>query len=103
MEKMLEGLHPHLGTLGIPGNHDASEEVSELEQLGIKMLINDAVEIQQGAESLSLIGLDDPHHYGCDDLAGALRQIPQDDFKLLLVHTPEIIQEASLWDRPLPV
>ena len=37
MEKMLEGLHPRLGTFGILGNHDASEEVAELEQLGIRM------------------------------------------------------------------
>jgi len=52
MEKMLEGLHPRLGTFGILGNHDVSEEVAEMEQLGIKMLVNDAVEIQEGAESL---------------------------------------------------
>ena len=52
MEKMLEGLHPRLGTFGILGNHDVSEGVAEMEQLGIKMLVNDAVEIQEGAESL---------------------------------------------------
>ena len=95
MEKMLEGLHPRLGTFGILGNHDVSEEVAELEKLGIKMLVNDAVEIQEGAESLWLIGLDDPHYYGCDDLVGTLRSVPQDGFTLLLVHTPEIIQEAA--------
>ena len=52
MKKMLEGPHPRLGTFGILGNHDESEEVAELEQLGIKMLGNDAVDIQEGAESL---------------------------------------------------
>ena len=95
MKKMLEGPHPRLGTFGILGNHDESEEVAELEQLGIKMLGNDAVEIQEGTESLWLIGLADPHYYGCDDLVGTLRSVPQDGFTLLLVHTPEIIQEAA--------
>ncbi len=72
-----------------------SEEVAELEQLGIKMLVNGAVEKQEGAKSLWLIGLDDPHYNGCDDLVGTLRSVPQDGFALLLVHAPEIIQVAA--------
>ena len=95
MEKMLTGIQPRLGTFGILGNHDAAEEVAGLERLGIKMLVNDKIEIREGTDSLWLLGLDDPHYYGCDDLPGTLRGVPQDDFKLLLVHTPEIIREAS--------
>ena len=95
MEEMLQSIQPRLGTFGILGNHDAAEEVAGLERLGVKMLVNDKVEIREGTDSLWFLGLDDPHYYACDDLPGTLRGIPQDDFKFLLVHTPEIIHEAA--------
>ena len=42
-----------------------------------------------------VIGVDDPHYYGCDDLPGALESVPSEAFKILLVHSPEIIEKAE--------
>lgn len=95
MEKILGSINTRLGILGILGNHDVSEEVSHLERLGVKMLVNEAIELRQGDDKVWVIGVDDPHYYGCDDLPGAMRAVPPEAFKILLVHTPEIIEEAS--------
>ena len=90
-----ESVKARLGVVGILGNHDVSEEVPALERLGVRMLINEALEVRRGRESAWVIGVDDPHYYGCDDLPTALRAVPSDAFKILLVHTPELIQEAA--------
>jgi predicted MPP superfamily phosphohydrolase len=95
MEKILQSVTARHGVIGILGNHDVSEEIPELERLGVRMLVNEAHELRHDRESVWVIGLDDPHYYGCDDLQGALQDVPADAFKILLVHTPEIIDEAE--------
>ncbi len=95
MERILKSVNARLGVVGILGNHDVSEEIPALERLGVRMLINEAMEVRRGHESAWVIGVDDPHYYGCDDLPTALRDVPSDAFKVLLVHTPEIIPEAE--------
>ena len=45
--------------------------------------------------SQRVVGLDDPHYYGCDDLPGALQGVPEETFKVLLVHSPELVAEAE--------
>jgi predicted MPP superfamily phosphohydrolase len=95
MEKILSSIDAPLGVIGILGNHDVSEEIAALGRLGVTMLVNDAVELRQGRDRVWVIGVDDPHYYGCDDLPGAMRAVPPEAFKILLVHTPEIIEEAA--------
>jgi hypothetical protein len=95
MQRILKSIQARLGVVGILGNHDVSEEVPALEHLGVRMLINQALEVRHGQESAWIIGVDDPHYYGCDDLPKALGNVPSDAFKILLVHTPEIIREAE--------
>jgi predicted MPP superfamily phosphohydrolase len=95
MERILNSINARLGIIGILGNHDVSDEIPELERMGVRMLINEALELRHNRDSLWVIGVDDPHYYGCDDLPGALRSVPSEAFKILLVHTPEIIKEAA--------
>jgi len=97
MERILNSVKARLGIVGVLGNHDVFEEVPALERLGVKMLINEALELRRGHESAWVIGVDDPHYYGCDDLSAALRDVPSAAFKILLVHTPEIIKEAEAY------
>jgi predicted MPP superfamily phosphohydrolase len=97
MERIVNSVNARLGVVGILGNHDGSEEVPALERLGVKMLINEALELRRGRESAWVVGVDDPHYYGCDDLPAALRDVPFEAFKILLVHTPEIIKEAEAY------
>ena len=95
MEKILAAVNARYGMVGVLGNHDAAEKVPHLERLGVTMLMNQSLELCHGGDTIWLVGLDDPHYYGCDDLPGALRDVPEETFKLLLVHTPELLAEAE--------
>jgi predicted MPP superfamily phosphohydrolase len=94
MAQLLTSVHARHGILGILGNHDVAEMVPAFEQMGVQMLLNAAVEIRHEQHSLWVAGVDDPHYYGCDDLPGALCDVPADSFKILLAHTPELLAEA---------
>ena len=50
--------------------------------------------VRNNDESIWIIGIDDPHYYGCDDLPQAVKGVPDGSFKILLVHTPEMLREA---------
>jgi predicted MPP superfamily phosphohydrolase len=95
MEKILAGVKARHGIVGILGNHDSADMIPEFECMGAKMLINASLQLTHGLSSIWFIGLDDPHYYGCDDLPGALLGVPEDAFKILLVHSPELIEEAA--------
>lgn len=95
MQRLLSSVRSRRGVVGILGNHDCSEMVPRLEEIGVRMLLNQAQELRHGEHSVWLLGLDDPHYYGCDDLPGALVDVPPDAFKILLVHSPEMIEEAA--------
>ena len=94
MTRLLASVNARHGILGILGNHDVAEMVPAFEQMGVQMLLNTAVEIRHEQHSLWVVGVDDPHYYGCDDLPAALAHVPSDGFKILLVHTPELLAEA---------
>jgi len=83
------------GVVAILGNHDEADMATELETLGVQVLVNEALEIANRGERLWVAGVDDPHYYGCDDLDGALEDVPADAFKVLLAHSPEIFREAA--------
>ncbi len=95
MEAILNAISARYGAAGILGNHDSIEMLRPLERLGVRMVLNQNWEITRGDESLWLLGVDDPHYYGCDDLIGASSAVPEDSFKILLAHSPEIIEEAE--------
>ncbi len=95
MESILSCVHAREGVVGILGNHDFDEMIPEFQRMGVRMLLNENLEIRRGAESLWLMGLDDPHYYACDDLPRALHGVPENAFKILLVHSPEMIKEAE--------
>lgn len=83
------------GILGILGNHDFIEMVPLLETMGIRVLLNETVTIQRGDEAIWIAGTDDCHFYQVDDLSKALGEIPPDDFKILMAHSPELLDEAA--------
>lgn len=95
MQQLVAGLPRCDGIYGILGNHDSCSFIKPFEALGIRMLVNETVELQRGSDRIALIGLDDCHYYGTDDLTGALRGVEPELFKLLLVHSPELFREAA--------
>ncbi len=86
-QEMVRHIHSKHGIFGILGNHDSWEMIKPLERLGIVMLINESVQIKVGTDSIWILGLDDPHYYECDDYPKANQGVPEDCFRLLLVHT----------------
>jgi hypothetical protein len=95
MRHVVESISAQHGIYGILGNHDPAEIAFALEDLGVRMLVNDAAAIEKGGQAIWLIGVDDPFDYGCDDLPGALSAVPPDGFKILLAHAPELYKQAS--------
>jgi len=77
------------------GNHDFIETVPLLEAMGIRVLLNEAVAIQRGDEAIWIAGTDDCHFYQVVDLSKALGGIPPDGFKILMTHSPELLDEAA--------
>ena len=77
------------------GNHDSIRMVPAMEEMGIRMLLNESDTITRGAERIHLAGIDDAHYYRVDNIEKAAAQIPHDEFSILLSHTPEIYRQAS--------
>lgn len=95
----LKRLVPHIrskdGVFGVLGNHDCLEIAPDLEDAGIVMLINDSEIIERNGAALAVIGLDDPHYYKCHDVEKALSGVPENAFKVMVAHSPEIVLEID--------
>ncbi len=96
----LEGLarvraHLKNPVYGVLGNHDTVCMVPGMEEMGIRMLLNEAETIVRGGERIHLAGIDDAHYYRVDNIEKAASQFPHDEFSILLSHTPEIYRQAA--------
>lgn len=80
---------------GVLGNHDSIRMVPALEEMGVAMLLNEAVELRRGGAPLHLAGIDDAHYYRVDNIEKAAAEIPHDEVSILLSHTPEIFRQAA--------
>jgi predicted MPP superfamily phosphohydrolase len=80
---------------GVLGNHDTIRMVPGLEELGIRMLLNECEAISRGDEAIYLAGIDDAHYYRVDNIEKAASEIPDNGFSILLSHTPEIYRQAA--------
>src|SRR5215469_6373730 len=97
---VLEGmkrLRSHLGKMvyGVLGNHDTIRMVPGLEDMGIRILLNECEPLSRGGESIYLAGIDDAHFYRVDNIEKAASKIPPDGFSILLSHTPEVYRQAA--------
>jgi uncharacterized protein len=80
---------------GVLGNHDTIRMVPGLEDMGIRMLLNECETISRGGQSIFLAGIDDAHFYRVDNIEKAAANIPAGSFSMLLSHTPEIYRQAA--------
>jgi predicted MPP superfamily phosphohydrolase len=80
---------------GVLGNHDSIRMMPGLEEMGIRMLLNEHEIIARGGERIHLAGVDDAHFYRMDNIAKAAAGIPHDEFSILASHTPEIFRQAA--------
>jgi hypothetical protein len=86
---------------GILGNHDTIRMLPGLEEMGIRMLVNESEAIERDHQRIHLAGIDDAHFYRADNLQKAASGIPNDEFSILLSHTPEIYRQAANADFKL--
>ncbi|MDR3708371.1 MAG: metallophosphoesterase [Capsulimonadaceae bacterium] len=97
--RMCEDFKASSGIYAIYGNSEHKNGIvpgdlaRSLTTHGIEALLNRSATIKRGAGTIYVSGVDDPvtHH---DDLEAALDGIPAEDFKLLLMHSPDNIPEA---------
>jgi uncharacterized protein len=80
---------------GVLGNHDTIRMVPALEQMGIRVLLNESETIARGDERIHLAGIDDAHFYRVDNIEKAAAGIPDGALSILLSHTPEIYRQAA--------
>jgi len=80
---------------GVLGNHDTIRMVPALEDLGIRMLLNECVSISRHNEQIFLAGIDDANFYRVDSIEKAASSIPPGSFTILLSHTPEVYRHAA--------
>ncbi len=99
-EPTLEGLARVVARLsspvyGVLGNHDTISMIPGLEEMGVRMLLNEADPIARGDQRIHLAGIDDAHYFRVDNIEKAAAGIPPEEFSVLLSHTPEIYRQAA--------
>ncbi len=97
LRRLLRHVQARHGVLGVLGNHDCIEMVPDFEEAGIIMLINESWELTEGAQRIWVVGVDDPHYYKTHDFSRAFRRVPERDFTILLVHSPEVYKIGSAY------
>jgi len=97
---ILHSLQAPLGKYCIFGNHDHGGYGSEIyrnlmESTNFHVLLNQSANITlENGSSFSLIGIDDAM-LGNPDLPLALKNVPNNHFKLLLSHAPDLADSAA--------
>lgn len=80
---------------GVLGNHDTILMLPGLEDMGVRMLLNESETLGRGGQRIHLAGIDDAHFYRVDNIEKAATPIPPGEFAILLSHTPEIYRQAA--------
>jgi predicted MPP superfamily phosphohydrolase len=96
----LAEVRSHLKELvyGVLGNHDTICMLPGMEEMGIRMLLNESEVIVRGDQHIHLAGIDDAHYYRADNIEKVASEIPDDELSILLSHTPEIYRQAAYAD-----
>lgn len=95
LRRILEAAKPKLGFYAVLGNNDYKAEmeietlIGELENSGVRVLRNSHVSLSIGRSNIAVIGVDDPFT-GLDNLELAMAGIPNDTFRILLAHSPDV-------------
>ncbi|GMQ89236.1 MAG: hypothetical protein BMS9Abin09_0702 [Gammaproteobacteria bacterium] len=106
IEETLEGMakvrtHLKEPVYAVLGNHDTIRMLPGMEDMGIRMLINESETIQHNNAHINLVGIDDAHYFRVDNIEKAASDITFDEFTILLSHTPEIYRQAAHADFDL--
>ncbi|MCP4641820.1 MAG: metallophosphoesterase [bacterium] len=95
MRELTAAVRSRHGICAVLGNHDRTTFAQPLRDMGIDLLMNDSVPIDRNGERIWIVGVDDHHHFRCDDLPMAMTDVASDAFSVLLAHSPEIGDQAA--------
>ena len=95
LKKLVAKIQNKSEIIAILGNHDEYEIGEHLEQFGVNMLINENYEIKKADSSIFVCGVDDCHYYAAHNFDEADDGVPENAFKIILSHSPELYAEAS--------
>lgn len=93
LAKVLEGIAAPV--YAVLGNHDTIRMAPAMEDLGIKMLLNESVPIERGGAAIWLSGIDDAHYFRAENMEKATDAIPPGAVSILLSHSPEVYRHAA--------
>lgn len=93
--------HLNGSVYAVLGNHDSIRMLPGLEDMDIRMLMNETVLLERDGNSIYLSGIDDPHYFRADNLEKTTQGIPEQSLSILLTHSPEIYQHAAYADVDL--
>lgn len=96
----LHAMAPLIASLRAPvhavlGNHDTVRMLPGLEEMGVRVLMNETIPILRDGARIDLAGIDDAHFYRADSIEKVADTIPEGGFAVLLSHTPEIYRQAA--------
>jgi len=95
MGRLLNCLKGKSEVLAVLGNHDEYEIAEALELAGADMLINENRKLEKDGDAIYICGLDDCHYYAAHDYDEAEQNIPDNAFKVLVSHSPELYASAE--------
>ncbi len=82
------------GSIAVLGNHDTYLMAQHEEEVGIRLLVNESLELYKGKDKIIVTGTDDPFYYYTDNAIYALEENYK-GFKIALVHTSELSDVAD--------
>ncbi len=93
----LEQLRTHLSgsVYAILGNHDSIRMLPAIEEMDMRVLLNESVRLERNATQLFVSGIDDPHYHRADNMEKTLLPVPDDAVSVLLSHSPEVYRHAA--------
>lgn len=103
IEKIVNCLKKKSEIVGIIGNHDLYTNGLALEDQGVKMLVNDSMEIKRNGQSIYFAGVDDSSLFLADEIDTADIDIPDNCFKIMLSHSPQIFKDVSRYGYDLMI
>lgn len=100
VERFWWGIKTKYGMWAVQGNWEhkfsmTGERIKEIyKKYGVRLLINESDKLYIKDKYISIVGVDDPSTLH-DNLSLALEKIPENSVKILLSHSPSILDEAS--------
>jgi uncharacterized protein len=94
LKPIIQKIHCRDGILAVLGNHDGISIVPGMEKLGLRVLLNESLRIKREHASIWIGGVDDPHFYRLHELEQTMKGTQEEEFKILLAHSADIVYEA---------